>query len=219
MKHWDELPFFNSGEWQVIQERLDDLDLAGKVYNPSRENLFAALDACPFEGTKVMFMGQDPYPNHRHATGIAFSVPIQVETLPVTLLNVLKEYTQDTGHPFPNHGNLRNWCDEGVLLWNAIPTCLDGLSLSHQGWFEWEFLTKEIVEALNVKDCVFIFSGRIARRFSKYVASGDRLIEVSHPSPRGSLNSSSPFVGSRIFTTANAKLKELGQSPVNWLLT
>jgi len=72
---WDDMDFWQSGEWEVLQERLNDLDAKGTLYNPKREDLFAGLDAVPWEKVRVVIYGQDPYPSRAHATGIAFSVP------------------------------------------------------------------------------------------------------------------------------------------------
>ncbi len=216
---WDEMEFWDTGEWQVMEERLDDLDKAKVVYNPERDKLFAALDASPFLQTRVAILGQDPYPNHKDATGIAFSVPPK-RKLPPTLVSIFNEYHDDLGLPVPTSGSLTSWTEQGVLLWNVIPTCEANKSLSHEGWFEWRYLTDEIIKVLcerNVKP-VLVFLGGRARSFVKEVPQGIKVIETSHPSPRGSLNSKVPFTGSRIFSRINDALCELDQEPINWRL-
>lgn len=252
---WDDLSFWSSGEWQVIQERLDDYPKVRgdcvTTFNPDREWMFTALDLVSFKDVKVAIVGQDPYPDHRLATGVAFSVPFGVPEagLPPTLRAILREYQNDLGYPKPSHGNLEVWSErEGVLLWNAIPTCETGSSLSHD-WPEWRVLTEEIVRNLNDKGVVFAFLGRVARSFatairdrtedtldpfvvwptdgrpvSKGLVVDDQensstILEFSHPSPRASWVSSNPFVGSRMFSTINDKLvANHGMSPVDWRL-
>jgi uracil-DNA glycosylase len=237
MKTWDDLHFFGSSIWQETQEKLDELDRRGIRYNPDRSNLFSSLDAVDFQEVKVMVIGQDPYPNPIHCSGMAFSLPIDVgasilpfREFPATLRVILNEYVKDLGYPMPLHGDLSPWCRQGVLLWNALPTCLEWQSLSHN-WPEWRELTGNIIDELNRRGgVVFVALGSIARTFTTpSVVRGfidedhidpkkNRLIELSHPSPRGANSGRYPFTGSRVFSTVNAHLKSLGQAPIYWRL-
>jgi uracil-DNA glycosylase len=219
-----ELGFFNSGEWQVCDERLSDLEKASAPlranFNPKREDLFRALRCTPFEEVKVAIIGQDPYPQSRFATGIAFSIPPDVarSEYPPTLRTFLGEYRSDLGYSHPSTGDLSTWTKRGVLLWNAVPSCRAGHSLSHD-WPEWEVLTKEIVTKLAKKGIVFALLGQVAQRCANYISDSNNVVlRTSHPSPRGSASSKSPFVGSRLFSTINAKLNEQALKPVDWRL-
>jgi uracil-DNA glycosylase len=216
---WDDLQYWQSGEWQVVEERLSDMDKSGVLYNPERQLLFAALDATPLDKVQVVLMGQDPYPSGKYATGLAFSIPKAATSHPPTLSTVLREYEDDLHLPYPKNGNLEKWAAQGVLLWNAIPSCELGKSLSHD-WNEWSHLTKEIVQSLSQQGgIVFVLLGGVARRYSGYVdTTRNDLIETGHPSPRGNLNSKVPFSGSRIFSTINACLCKRGKAPVDWKL-
>ncbi len=217
-KVWGDLEFWNTGEWQVIEERLNDYDKAGTLYCPKRENLFKALDLVPFEKVRVMIVGQDPYPNPSMATGLAFDIPEKEENFPVTLQNIFREYSSDLHYDTPQKGSLKPWAAQGVLLWNAIPTCLKGQPLAHESWVEWSPLTVEIIRQLNQRHIVFVFLGRVARTYVKYVDNNNEVIETSHPSPRGQLNSTSPFIGSRIFSKINEKLNDQGIEAIEWRL-
>lgn len=223
-KTWDDLDYWKSGEWQVVEERLDDRDKLNELYNPSRELLFAALDATPFHKVKVAFYGQDPYPDRSIACGLFASVPNGAInrglSLPPTLHSILSEYCDDLHYPYPTGTSLNLWAERGVLLWNAIPSCEWKKSLSHD-WPEWALLTKEITTRLSDKgNVVFVFCGGVARRSVKDVKPEfNSVLEVSHPSPRASRNSLSPFRGSRIFSTVNDRLAQKhGVDPINWKL-
>lgn len=221
---WDDLKYWNTGEWQVIQERLDDYDKAFTIYNPRRELIFSALDWTPFDKVKVVMYGQDPYPDRAMACGLAFSIPngtVRVgNALPPTLEQIFKEYCEDLHYPFPASTTLTPWADRGVLLWNVIPTCAHQKSMSHD-WPEWTPLTEEITRRLSDEgDKVFVFMGSVAKRFTKFVSEKDNtIILTSHPSPRGSLNSSYPFRGSRVFSNINHHLVQTHhKSPIDWRL-
>lgn len=178
---WYEMKFWGSGEWQKIQEDLDDRDAKKVLYCPGYDKLFAALDAVTYNETKVMVVGQDPYPNIEHATGIAFDVPKTVQSVPATLGNIFSEYCADLHYPYPQNGSLLPWVRQGVLLWNAIPTCLVGSPGSDHGWTEWGWLTKELVEVLDAKGIVFVFLGSVARDYYKYTQGYLSTLKLKEP--------------------------------------
>lgn len=213
---WDDLTFWNSGEWDVVQENLALLKKQKVIVNPTSENMFNALDETPFDKVKVIIVGQDPYPDHLKATGFAFSIP-KGESMPASLVNIFKELEGDLRYPFPKSGDLMPWVKQGVLLWNALPTCEQGKPLSHN-WPEWHLLTQQIIEALDKKKCVFVFVGGFAREFAKFVFNNP-VFEVAHPSPRAMISAKKPFIGSRFFSTINDKLNSLKLGPVDWRLS
>src|SRR6266700_1109605 len=145
---WEDLSYWSSADWRIVQERLDEMDRKGLLYNPRRDKLFASLDAVPFEQVRVVIMGQDPYPERNYATGIAFSIPKRCTTIPPSLKIILQEYCDDLHTSWPRDVTLGKWTEQGCLLQNAIPSCKTNASLSHD-WPEWQSLTKEIVEKLS----------------------------------------------------------------------
>lgn len=216
MDNWKDLTYWQSGEYQVVKERLRDLKKTNVHCSPN-SNIFRSLSLLKPKDTKVVILGQDPYPSLRYSTGVSFSIPkdIPKNLYPPTLVNLFTEYTKDLGYPEPSSGNLEQWSSEGVLLWNVIPTCTEGKSLSHD-WLEWWPLTEEILRSLSNQGVCFVFLGAVARRsnFVNSVSGLSYTLEYSHPSPRGSLNSRTPFIGSRMFSTINSKIAE----PINWRL-
>ena len=63
---------------------------------PEREWVFAALEATPPDTVQAVILGQDPYPNRKHATGLAFSVPADLEgPLPPSLRRIRAELQSD----------------------------------------------------------------------------------------------------------------------------
>lgn len=220
---WPELKYWDTGEFQVVQEKIDDLAHEGILINPRPKDRYAALKRTPLSHTKVALLGQDPYPDPAFACGYAYSVPASIprNKLPPTLLNVFKEYEDDLKLPAPTTGDLTVWADRGVLLWNTIPTCTAFKSLSHD-WSEWEALTAEILKLVNEKGAVIVLMGRRAQKLQRLI--DDRLSSViytSHPSPlayKGGKVPANSFLGSRLFSTINTKLCEDGAEPIDWRL-
>ncbi len=217
--NWKQLNYWKTGEWQVVDEKLKDLKKKGRLVNPTRANLFAALDLCPYDICKLCIIGQDPYPDSEMAMGLAFSVPPGIKKYPPSLKNILKVYEDDLHYPPPSNGDLTPWAKQGVLLWNAIPSVEAGCPASHKDWLEWDYLTEEIVRALSDKGIVFGLFGGFARAYKKFIKEGNEVIETAHPSPLAEKhNPDNAFSKSRFFSTANEKLVDLGYEPVDWRL-
>ena len=94
---------------------------AGRRYLPAGENVLRAFKQ-PFDGVRVLIVGQDPYPTPGHPVGLSFSVAPEVRRLPPSLLNIFTEYSADLGFPRPSNGDLTPWAERGVLLLNRVLT-------------------------------------------------------------------------------------------------
>ena len=105
----------------------------GKSVYPKGADIFNAFNHTPFDKVEVVILGQDPYHGDGQAHGLSFSVQKGVAT-PPSLKNIYKELETDIkGFKTPNHGNLTQWADEGVLLLNASLTVRAHEPGSHQG--------------------------------------------------------------------------------------
>jgi uracil-DNA glycosylase len=187
---------------------------AGRGYLPEGKHILRAFTH-PLADTRVLVVGQDPYPTPGHAIGLCFSVAPDVRPLPPSLLNIFKEYTTDLGLPLPTNGDLSPWAQRGVLLLNRSLTVSPGRPNSHQGR-GWEAVTEQAIRGLAARGgpLVAILWGRNARNLKPLLA-GVPCIESAHPSP---LSAHNGFFGSRPFSRANALLAEQGAEPVDWRL-
>ncbi|MDE7462426.1 MAG: uracil-DNA glycosylase [Muribaculaceae bacterium] len=186
---------------------------AGKVYPPA-SRIFAAFDASPFDKTKVVIIGQDPYHGPGQANGLAFSVNPGIP-FPPSLRNILTEVSTDTGAPIPESGDLSRWAEQGVLLLNTSLTVREGAPKSHSG-IGWENLTDAAVRALSDKreGLVFLLWGSDAIRKGSYIDRSKHLVLTSpHPSP---LSAYRGFFGNHHFSKANEWLKAHGETPIKW---
>ena len=186
----------------------------GAVFPPAWET-FAAYHHTPFAKTRVLLLGQDPYPTPGLAHGLAFSVKPGIK-LPQSLANMFNELVADIGCAFPKNGYLLPWARQGVLLLNSILTVRASEPGSHK-LFGWRELTNEVIRALDAREehVVFVFWGGHARAHAKLVTSGRHtIIEGAHPSPM----SVKAFRGSRPYSKINAALREHGQAEIDWSL-
>lgn len=109
-----------SPQFQALREAVTNERAAFSVLPPEADQL-AAFRAVPFEQTRVVLLGQDPYPTRGHAMGLSFSVGPGV-TPPGSLRNMYKELEADLGIPPATHGCLDAWASQGVFLLNTALT-------------------------------------------------------------------------------------------------
>ena len=158
--------------WAPLQTFVADERAKGPVY-PPKDEVFAALHLTPFEETKVLILGQDPYHGPGQAHGLCFSVQPGVAT-PPSLVNIFKELHDDLGVAIPDHGNLGPWARQGVLLLNTTLTVRAHAAASHQGK-GWETFTDAVIDAVAGKTerVVFVLWGASARKKkSRILTSG-----------------------------------------------
>lgn len=212
---WDKLlqeqfkqPYFLKLRDYLAQEYRDQ-----EVY-PDVDAIFTALELTPYQETKVVILGQDPYPGPNQAHGLAFSVKPKVK-IPRSLVNIFKELNNDLQCTIPDNGSLITWAQQGVLLLNTVLTVRAHQPRSHHAK-GWETLTDFIIEQLNKKSrpIVFLLWGNDAKRKRKLITNTHHLIlAAAHPSP---LSANRGFFGCKHFSQTNEFLIGQGLQPVNW---
>ena len=188
----------------------------GKRIFPPGPQIFAALDATPFDSVKVVVLGQDPYHGPGQAHGLSFSVPPGVD-VPPSLVNIFKEIERDLGLPRPRSGFLMPWAAQGVLLLNSVLTVEAGQAGSHQGK-GWEGFTDHLIEALDREreGLVFMLWGSYAQAKGKIIdARKHCVLRAPHPSP---LSAHRGFIGCGHFSAANRWLAGRRLAPIDWSL-
>lgn len=188
----------------------------GIVY-PKKEEIFAALRATPFEKTKIVIIGQDPYHGENQAHGLAFSVQPGTK-IPPSLINIFKELSTDLAIPVSKTGNLIPWAEQGVLLLNTVLTVRAGEANSHKNK-GWEEFTDKVITKLNSSDnpIVFILWGKPAQEKGRLLNNQKHLIlKAAHPSP---LSAFRGFFGCKHFSKANTYLRNNNMQEINWDLS
>ncbi|MBQ2287582.1 MAG: uracil-DNA glycosylase [Lachnospiraceae bacterium] len=181
---------------------------------PAADDLFNAFSFTPLSNVKAVILGQDPYHNDGQAHGLCFSVKPDVD-IPPSLVNIYNELHDDLGCYIPNHGYLKKWADQGVLLLNTVLTVRAHQANSHRG-IGWEEFTDAAIRILNEQErpIVFILWGRPAQTKKAMLTNPNHLIlEAPHPSP---LSAYRGFFGSRPFSQTNNFLKSHGIEPIDW---
>ncbi|MGW4374612.1 uracil-DNA glycosylase [Streptomyces albidoflavus] len=195
-----------------LMEFVEEERARGPVY-PPRDQVFAALEATPFDQVKVLVLGQDPYHGEGQGHGLCFSVRPGVKT-PPSLRNIYKEMHAELGHPVPDNGYLMPWARRGVLLLNAVLTVRAGEANSHKGK-GWEKFTDAVIRAVSDRPdpAVFVLWGNYAQKKLPLIDDGRHaVVKGAHPSPL----SAKKFFGSQPFTQIDKAVAEQGHEPIDW---
>jgi len=208
---------FDSEYMLKLRSFLREQKAFGKTIYPAGDEIFAALNATPFDAVKVVILGQDPYHGPGQAHGLCFSVRQDVR-VPPSLKNIYKELAADVNFAPPKHGCLNEWAQQGVLLLNSVLTVEASLAASHRDK-GWERFTDSVVNHLNAdaEGIVFILWGSYAQKKGLIIDRARHLVLQSpHPSP---LSASRGFFGNHHFSKSNEYLQAHNKTAIDWQLS
>lgn len=185
---------------------------------PRPRDVMKAFHLTPYEDVKVVILGQDPYPNPKHAMGLAFSCPEgdadDMIATPKSLKNIFKEIEDDLGFILEHSQDLTRWATQGVLLLNTSLTIV----LEDQGahlQIGWHQFIREVIAKLNNRPnpIVYLLWGNRAKSYAPFIKGNHEYLTAAHPSP---LSAHRGFFGCRHFSLCNEILRNSNQTPIDW---
>ena len=218
---WETLFANARNELDFISDRLDEQERDFGMYYPLKSDIFAAFNYTTLPNVKVVILGQDPY--HQtivvngvslpRAVGLSFSVR-QEDSIPSSLQNIYTELANTVrGFTKPDHGDLRDWARQGVLLLNTCLTVRPGVAGSHGDlWLDFIVRVFKAIAAVNPY-CVYMLWGREAQKLRSMLGERSIVLEAAHPS---GLSARRGFFGSNHFNLANEALIKHGKVGINW---
>lgn len=153
-----------------------------EVY-PPKYQIFEAFKQCPYDSTKIVIIGQNPYHTPGTAHGLVFS-SLQNRT-PPSLKNVYIEIENELGPHTFKHNDLTQWANQGMLLLNASLTVERGDPTSHTN-IGWQGFLERTIKELNVhpNKIIYLLWGNFAKSFKPQIDTNKHLVlEAAHPSP------------------------------------
>lgn len=228
--HPDWHPFFEeNGLMDKARAALTKAQPDAAELAPAKNLIFEFLRYFGPGGTRVIIVGQDPYP--KDAQGVCFSIPhgapLKGSLRPVIAnleqhgLARLHYRVQDdaaSGRSFS--GDLRSWAAQGVLLMNAALTNRIGARGAHRGF--WKDFTKSLIRALSSAaehPLIFMLWGGDARALAEdVIGENHNVYQWTHPSPQSNnqLPPISRFENAPHFADANQALISSSLRPIQW---
>lgn len=173
--------FIKSSDFDKILETLHNERIDGKRFTPPLKYLFRAFEECHLNNLKVVFIGQDPYPQLGVADGIAFSCSLTGKPQPSlrhiftevnkTVYKEIKEYEPD----------LKRWSNQGVLMLNSALTCQIDKIGSHIDI--WKPFIAYVIDMLSLTNSgiIFVLLGKQAHELESLISDNHYVLKVSHP--------------------------------------
>ena len=213
------------GDWMKVLDRAETMKIMGwlKTVNPSTlcpalPNIFRAFKLCPYNKCRVVFTGQDPYPQKGVATGILFGNSKETpEDKLSPSLQVVKEsaINFEIPHNFITFDNsLESWAKQGILMINSALTCEVNKVNSHVMLWR-PFMTKFLKRlSENEAGLIYVLFGKRAQTLKPYINQRfNNIIEVEHPAYFARINKKLPY---HIWDDINKLLKGKYNEEIIW---
>lgn len=189
---------------------------------PPADQIFA-FARFPFADTRIVIVGQDPYPKRKNAHGLAFSVPDGIP-VPASLNNIFAALVaQKLMRPYntaKQSGNLECWARQGVVLLNTALTTIEHKSGEHMDlWKDFaQLMVAEIAKALP--GTFYFLFGAPAQRLARQIPTSCAIYQWCHPSPLSAANRdpdcAQHFKRCNAFLLANNALASAGKKQIVW---
>lgn len=213
------------GDWLKVINRVElnkVLTLLNRMYKvkpicPTQEDVFKAFTLCKYCDCKVIFIGQDPYPQKEIATGILFGNRQDTkEENWSSSLKIIRNAVVDLHVPhnlITFDPTLESWAKQGILMINSALTVEMNKVGSHI--MLWRPFISKLLKKLSEYDTgmIYVLFGSTARTFKPYIGKYNDIIEIEHPAYFARTNQDMP---SDIFYKINKLLKDKYNCQINW---
>lgn len=206
--------FIKGSEMETILETLLKEALDNKRFTPKIKDMFNAFNACPYDTTRVVIIGQDPYPQAGVADGLAFSCS-NTGNVEASLRYMHKSIASTVDPAYVGSPDLKSWAEQGILLLNTAFTTTVGKPGSHQ--LLWRPFIVQVLDSLiwEKSGLVYVFLGKKAQEYSDLIPDNNYKIMVSHPAS-AAYNKESDWDCNDMWNKINKYLEENGQQRISW---
>ena len=213
------------GDWMKVLDKTEAMKIMGwlRTVNPNTlcpalPNVFRAFKLCPYNKCRVVFIGQDPYPQKGVATGVLFGNSKNTpEDKLSPSLQVVKESAinyEIPHNPLVFDNTLESWAKQGILMINSALTCEVNRVGSHVN--EWRPFVSKLLKNFSTRETgiIYVQFGKQAQTLKPYI--DDRyndIIEVEHPAFFARTNQIMPY---SVFTRVNDLLYGRYGEKIEW---
>lgn len=186
---------------------------------PKKDLVFKSFRLCPLKECKVVFLGQDPYPQEGVATGILFGNSVDTAESDLSpSLKVLKEavidYSKSHNYPIEFDNSLESWAKQGILMLNSALTVEVNKIGSHTAMWR-PFISKFLETLSNYEsNIVYVLFGKQAQTFEPYINKHKNyILKENHPAYYARTNKIMPSI---VFYKINEYLVKQYNTQIIW---
>ena len=215
---WEDIfyPFIDSNLFQEIIYKLKNEVENDRRFTPKLSEIFRSFEECPLNKLKVIFIGQDPYPQLGVADGIAFSCS-KTGKLQPSLKYIFKElydakYIEDK-YLNKFDPDLTRWANQGVLMLNTAFTVQINKIGTHYNL--WKPFTHHVLQNINrvKKNIPVALLGKKAEEWQIRL-DNQIIMNVAHPASAAYRGGN--WDSKDLFININKTLKDQGKTLITW---
>ena len=212
------------GDWMKVLDRNETMKIMGwlravnkETLCPNIKDVFKAFKLCPYNKCRVIFVGQDPYPQRGVAQGVLFGNSSDTpEDKLSPSLQVIKESVINFEIPhnlITFDPTLECWAKQGILMINsALTTEVDKIGVHMMKWRPFMIAFLKQMSVLN-PGIIYVLFGSQAQILEPYVNKNNYVLKIEHPAYFARTNKKMPY---HIWKDINKILYDLHGERIEW---
>ena len=213
------------GDWVKVLDRKETVKIMNwlkttdsSILCPSIKNVFKAFKLCSYNECKVIFVGQDPFPQKGVTQGILFGNSSNTpEDKLSPSLKVVKESVINFDIPhnlITFDPTLESWAKQGILMLNSALTTEVGKVGIHT--LKWRPFIGSFLKNMSEKNpgIIYVFFGSQAKSLNTYINNNNNYkLFIEHPAYYARLNKRMP---SDIWYTVQKLVYNIYGTSIEW---
>lgn len=212
------------GDWMKVLDRNETMKIMGWLRTVNKETLcpnikdvFKAFKLCPYNKCRVIFVGQDPYPQRGVAQGVLFGNSSNTpEDKLSPSLQIIKEsvINFEIPHNFITFDpTLESWAKQGILMINsALTTEVGRIGVHVMKWRSFMIAFLKQMSMIN-PGIIYVLFGSQAQILEPYINKNNYVLKIEHPAYFARTNKKMPY---HIWKDINKILYDLYGERIEW---
>ena len=212
------------GDWMKVLDRNETMKIMGLLRStnqstlcPSIKDVFKAFKLCPYNNCRVIFVGQDPYPQRGVAQGVLFGNSSDTpENKLSPSLQIIKESVINFEIPhnlITFDPTLESWAKQGILMINsALTTEVGKIGVHMMKWRPFMIAFLKQMSMINT-GIIYVLFGSQAQILEPYINKNNYVLKIEHPAYFARTNKKMPY---HIWKDINKILYDLYGERIEW---
>ena len=212
------------GDWMKILDRNETMKIMGWLRSinqstlcPNIKDVFKAFKLCPYNKCRVVFIGQDPYPQRGVAQGVLFGNSSDTpENKLSPSLQIIKESVINFEIPhnlITFDPTLESWAKQGILMINsALTTEVGKIGVHMMKWRPFMIAFLKQMSMIN-PGIIYVLFGSQAQILEPYISKNNYVLKIEHPAYFARTNKKMPY---HIWKDINRILYDLYGERIKW---
>ena len=212
------------GDWMKVLDRNETMKVMGWLRTVNKETLcpnikdvFKAFKLCPYNKCRVIFVGQDPYPQRGVAQGVLFGnssdtpenkLSPSLQIIKESVINFEISHNLITFDP-----SLESWAKQGILMINsALTTEVGKIGVHMMKWRPFMIAFLKQMSMIN-PGIIYVLFGSQAQILEPYINKNNYVLKIEHPAYFARINKKMPY---HIWKDINKILYDLYGERIEW---